>query len=177
MSSSLRGYNSRKTFSFAFSTNYEISKNDQKITRNLYNQLTHSEPNWLLLVQLENNPIKISDFTAVAQNEVDKCKRCWNANSSLECFFIFGKITKFLCDHRNNGNRHRKELKIYQVTNATMAQTAARKSHNLKVVRSSLTGRSAIRIILFALYPTIKVYEKRKITNKKYNQLKLLEPK
>ena len=87
MSSSLRGYSSRKTFYFVFLTNYEISKNYQKITQKLYNQLTHSGPNWLLLVQLENNPIKIPDFKAVAQKEVDKCKRCSHENSSFELIF------------------------------------------------------------------------------------------
>ena len=161
MSSRLTGRKSRKTFSLAFLNRImKYQKSRKKITSKIYNQLTGSEPNWLLLVQSKINPSKISDFPAVTQKEGDKRKRCWNANSSLECFFIFRKITKFLCDHRNNGNRHRKELKIYQVTNATMAQTAARKSHNLKVVRSSLTGRSAIRLILLALYPTIKVNKK-----------------
>ena len=56
--------------------------------------------------------------------------------------FSFGKKTNFLCDHRNNGNRHTKVSKNNQTTHATMAQSAARKSHNLKVVSSSLTGRS-----------------------------------
>ena len=58
-----------------------------------------------------------------------------------------------------------------------MAQSAARKSQFLKVVSSSLTGRKSRRIILIALYPTIKICKKRNVTNKKYNQLKLLEPK
>ena len=71
--------------------------------------------------------------------------------------FTFGKKTKFLCDHRNNGNRQIKESKNLQTTRATMAQTAARKSHYLKVVSSSLTGRSSRRIILFAVYPTKKI--------------------
>ena len=60
-------------------------------------------------------------------------------------FFNFGKRTKFLCDHRNTGNRHKKESKNKQVTNPTMARSAARKSYYLKVVSSSLTGRSSKR--------------------------------
>ena len=42
-----------------------------------------------------------------------------------------------------------------------MAQSAARKSHNLKVVSSSLTGRSSRRISLLALYPTLQFYKKK----------------
>ena len=57
--------------------------------------------------------------------------------------FSFGKKTNFLCDHLNNGNRHTKVSKNNQTTYATMAQSAARKSHNLKVVSSSLPGRSS----------------------------------
>ena len=72
--------------------------------------------------------------------------------------FSFGKKTKFLCDHRNNGNRQRKEWKNQQPTHATMAQSAARKSHNLKVVSSSLIGRSSRRKTLLALYPTKQLY-------------------
>ena len=83
VSSSLTGCSSRKTFSFAFSTNYEISKNKKKITSKIYHQPTRSEPNWLLLVQLKINPLKISDFSAVAQKEGDKCKRCSYENSSF----------------------------------------------------------------------------------------------
>ena len=84
--------------------------------------------------------------------------------------FSFGKKTKFLCDHRNNGNRHKKVSKNQQTTQATMAQSGARRSHNLKVVSSSLTCRSSRRIILLALYPTLQFYKKkRKITNKKYS--------
>ena len=75
--------------------------------------------------------------------------------------FNFGKKTKFLCDHRNNGNRHRKQSKNQQPSHATMAQSAARKSHNLKVVSSSLTGSSSRRIILPVLYPTIQFYKKK----------------
>ena len=92
--------------------------------------------------------------------------------------FSFGKKTKILCDNRNNGNRHTKDEKNQQPTHATMAQSIARKSHNHKVVSSSLTGRNSSRKILLALYPTIQFYiKKRKIRNKKYNQLKLLERK
>ena len=72
--------------------------------------------------------------------------------------FSFGKKTKFLCDHRNNGNRQTKEWKNQQPTHATMAQSAARKSHNLKVVSSSLIGRSSRRKTLLALYPTKQLY-------------------
>ena len=64
VSSSLTGCSSRKTFSFAFSTNYEISNNKKRITSKIYHQPTRSEPNWLLLVQLKINPLKISDFSA-----------------------------------------------------------------------------------------------------------------
>ena len=63
--------------------------------------------------------------------------------------FSFGKKTKFLCDHRNNGNRHTKEKKKQQPTHATMAQSAARKSHNLKVASSSVTGRSSRRKMFY----------------------------
>ena len=59
--------------------------------------------------------------------------------------FSFGKKTKILRDHRNNGNRHTKVSKNQHTTHATMEQPAARKSHNLKVVSSSLTGRSSRR--------------------------------
>ena len=75
--------------------------------------------------------------------------------------FSHGKKTKFLCDHRNNDNRHTKVSKNQQTTQATMAQSGARKSHNLKVVSSSLTGRSSRRIILLALYPTLHFYKKK----------------
>ena len=74
--------------------------------------------------------------------------------------FSLGKKTKFLCDHRNNDNRHTKVSKNQQTTQATMAQSGARKSHNLKVVSSSLTGRSSRRIILLALDPSIQFYRK-----------------
>ena len=57
--------------------------------------------------------------------------------------FSFGRRTKFLGDHRNNGNRHSKVSKNQHTTHATMAQSAARKSHNLKVVSSSLTSFSS----------------------------------
>ena len=75
--------------------------------------------------------------------------------------FSLGKKTKFLCDDRNNDNRHTKVSKNQQTTQATMAQSGARKSHNLKVVSSSLTGRSSRRIILLALYPTLHFYKKK----------------
>ena len=75
--------------------------------------------------------------------------------------FSFGKKTKILHDHRNNGNRHTKVSKNQQTTHATMEQSAARKSHNLKVVSSSLTGHSSRRKSLLALYPTIQYYIKK----------------
>ena len=75
--------------------------------------------------------------------------------------FSLGKKTKFLCDHPNNGNRHTKVSKSQQTTHGTMAQSAARKSHDLKVVSSSLTGRNSRRINLLALYPTIQFYIKK----------------
>ena len=74
--------------------------------------------------------------------------------------FSFGKKTKFLCDHRKNGNRHKEVSKNQQTTQAIMAQSGARRSHNLKVVSSSLTGRSSRRIILLALYPTLQKKKK-----------------
>ena len=73
----------------------------------------------------------------------------------------FGEKTKILRDHRNNGNRHTKVSKNQQTTHATMEQSAARKTHNLKVVSSSLTGRSSRRKSFLALYPTIQYYKKR----------------
>ena len=76
--------------------------------------------------------------------------------------FSFGKKTKILCDHRNNIKRHTKVSKNQQTTQATMAQSAARKSHNLKVVSSSLIGRSSRRINLLALYSTLQFYKKKK---------------
>ena len=75
--------------------------------------------------------------------------------------FSFGKKTKFLCDNRNNGNRHTKDEKNQQPTHATMAQSTARKSHNLKVVSSSLTGRSSRRIIFFLLYIQLYNFTKK----------------
>ena len=74
--------------------------------------------------------------------------------------FSLGKKTKFLCDHPNNGNRHTKVSKNQQTTQAAMAQSAARKSHNLKFVSLSLTDRSSRRIILLALYPTLHYKQK-----------------
>ena len=68
--------------------------------------------------------------------------------------FSFGKKTKFLCYHRNSVNRHTKVSKNEHTTQATMAQSAVRKSHILKVVILSLTGGSSIKITLIALYPT-----------------------
>ena len=65
--------------------------------------------------------------------------------------FSFGKKTKILCDHRNNGNRHTKESRNQQTMHANMAQSAARKSRNLKVVSSSLTGRRSRRMF-YLLY-------------------------
>ena len=83
LSSSLTGRSSKKIFSFAF---YRIV-NYQKIrkkTRKIYNQLTRSEPNSLLLIQININPLQISDFPAVVQKKGDKCKRRSHENSSLE---------------------------------------------------------------------------------------------
>ena len=39
----------------------------RKKNSKIYNQLTRSEPNWLLLLQSKFNPLKISDFPAVAK--------------------------------------------------------------------------------------------------------------
>ena len=75
--------------------------------------------------------------------------------------FSFGKKTKILCDHRNNCNGHKKVSENQQTTQATMAQSAAHKSHNLKVVSSSLTGRSSRRIIFFLLYIQLYNFTKK----------------
>ena len=92
--------------------------------------------------------------------------------------FSFGKKTKFLCDHRNNGNRHTKEKKKQQPTHATMAQSAARKSHNLKVVSSSLDGRSSRKNFSLAFNRIMNIEKKqeKKKTRKTYNQLTHSEP-
>ena len=76
--------------------------------------------------------------------------------------FSFGKKTKFLCDHRIKVNRHTKVSKNQQTPQATMAQSAARKSHNLQVVSSSLTGRSSRKKISFAFNRIMKYEKKQK---------------
>ena len=73
--------------------------------------------------------------------------------------FSFGKKTKILCYHRNNGNRHKKESRNQQTMQANMAQSAARNSRNLKVVSSSLTGRRSRRMF-YLLY--IQLYNLKK---------------
>ena len=45
----------------------KYQKTRKKITSKISNQLTRSEPNWLLLVKSKINPLKISDFPAVAK--------------------------------------------------------------------------------------------------------------
>ena len=72
MSSSLGGWFPEKNFPLLF-IEFWIIKKQEKKTSKFYNQLTHSDPNWLLLVQLKINTLKTSDFTAVAQKEGDKC--------------------------------------------------------------------------------------------------------
>ena len=52
----------------------KYQKSRKKITSKIYNQLTRSEPNWLLLAQSKINPSKISDFPAVAQKEVTNAR-------------------------------------------------------------------------------------------------------
>ena len=92
--------------------------------------------------------------------------------------FSFGKKTKFLCDHRIKVNRHTNLSKNQQTPQATMAQSAARKSHNLKVVSSSLTGRSSRKKFSFAFNRIMKYRKKqeKKKTRKTYNQLRRSEP-
>ena len=81
--------------------------------------------------------------------------------------FRFGRKNKFLCDNQNNGSRHTKVSKNQQTTQATMAQSAARKSHILKVVSLSLTGGISRKITLLALYPILQFYKKKEKLQKK----------
>ena len=88
--------------------------------------------------------------------------RDFHMKTVLLSVFSFGKKTKFLCDHRNNGNRHTKVSKRQQTTHATMAQLVARKSHNLMVLSSSLTGCSSRKTFSFAFSTNYEISKNKK---------------
>ena len=104
--------NQKKLFLLLFNRIMKYQKSRKKITSKIYNQLTRSEPNWLLLAQSKINPSKKSDFPAVAQKEGDKCKRCWNGNSSFECFLILGRELNFCAITEIMGTDTKKSRRI-----------------------------------------------------------------
>ena len=63
----------------------EISKNKKKKTSKIYNQLTRSKPN-----SIKNQPIKTSNFPAVAQKRVTKARDVPMKTAHLG-FFSSGK--------------------------------------------------------------------------------------
>ena len=160
------------------SSNFELSVNKTKITSKIYNQQTHSEPNLLLLVQLKINPLKISDFTAVAQKEGNKCKRDVHMKTVHLIFFIsfWRKKTKFLCDHRNNGNTH----KTCQRTNKKCMRPWRSRQRVSHIIYRSWVRASQVAV-QEKLFPLLSSnfelsVNKTKITSKIYNQQTHSEP-
>ena len=119
----------------------------------------------------------MSDFTESRKKKVANARDVQMETVHLSVF-NFGTKVKFLCDHRNNGNRHKQNSQ--RVNRQRTRPWRSRQRVKLIVLRTSV--RVSVVAIqkehFFCFISNNNKYKKYgKILNKNYNQLKRLEPK